>query len=551
MAFLKHLLPAWKRGIEDKRSTNAAILSALHGELSTAEKEAMKSKVLMSLDTSTGEWLDAYGRLFGVLRRDEEVDDSYRKRIIGYILLRRGTIPSIIEAIQNFLQDEDAQVEIYEPHNNIFYLNRSKLNGPDHLLGEYYTFAVIDIKISRPFSPAVMDVINEFKPAGVTVRLTYRPQPKTGEDELGYVELPLSNSEIGDNYSKIASMNGMNERIRGHLNLTEGVVFDKGNQFTLNESHLNSNDRLTGSFETINPSYNLASFSSNDLMFSTDDSIGDIAQRTIGVSADFYSKTGSLANGYAVQAVDSVQSNYLYLTMDLFTYLERNYPKQLRAVKPNGIYTKGTYLSMVDSPSVLYSVKATLPKTTAVPIAVQMLNFSSGEWEDVDEQDVYFSQVTKKVRITDLTDFVSDSGLVLTRLKTAALRNKQLPEAIDYSEVNKPLESIENLAFSGGSFDEDNPTLTVQGGSFDSPSTSTIISNSSEPVEPVEPYSLHIHFFELSFKKEIGVSETIVALYSEVRSTTITSDSASPTKRSFDGGSFTGTSTKTISGGEF
>ena len=173
MSFLKHLLPGWKTDLSDKTKPNAAILSAIEEEMKDAEAEAIGSKVLMSLSTSTGKWLDRYGLLFGVLRKDDELDDNYRERITSYIQLERGTIPAIKQAIANFLQITEADIDIYEPYENIFFLNKSKLNGPDHFLGHYYTVAVIDIRIAQEFPPELIGIIKEFKPAGVTVHLTY------------------------------------------------------------------------------------------------------------------------------------------------------------------------------------------------------------------------------------------------------------------------------------------------------------------------------------------------------------------------------------------
>jgi hypothetical protein len=172
MSFLKHLLPAWKTNLADKTRANAAILAAIDDEFKDSEAEAIGSKVLMALGTSTDEWLDKYGNLFGVVRKDDELDDDYRLRITNYILLERGTIPAIKKAVANFLQISEAAIEIYEPYENIFFLNSSTLNGDDHILGEYYTVAVIDIKMAQEFPPELIGILKDFKPAGVTVHFT-------------------------------------------------------------------------------------------------------------------------------------------------------------------------------------------------------------------------------------------------------------------------------------------------------------------------------------------------------------------------------------------
>lgn len=175
MSFLKHLMPTWKTSTDDKTKTNTAILSVLDTELNDSENDAVSTNVLMSLDTSTGEWLDTYGNLFGVLRQDNETDDSYRSRIKGYITLSRGTIPAIKSAIQNFLNDYSSYINIYEPFNNVFFLNSSHLNGADSFLGEYYTTAVIDCQFTNTFPITIADTINKFKAAGVSVKMTRFP----------------------------------------------------------------------------------------------------------------------------------------------------------------------------------------------------------------------------------------------------------------------------------------------------------------------------------------------------------------------------------------
>jgi hypothetical protein len=174
MSFLKYLLPAWKTNLDGNRA-NAAILKAIDQTLRDAEQDTIDNKIQMVLGSTSGEDLDKYGSLFGLYRKDNELDTPYRNRILGYITLERGTIPAIIEAIRVFLNDYNSSIYIYEPWQNVFYLNGSHLNGNDHLQGLYYTQAVIDIKFGIPVPDGVLDVVNDFKPAGVTVHLTYAP----------------------------------------------------------------------------------------------------------------------------------------------------------------------------------------------------------------------------------------------------------------------------------------------------------------------------------------------------------------------------------------
>lgn len=457
MAFLKHLLPAWKRGIEDKQKANAAILAAFDKELTVAEQEGLETKLLMSLDTASGEWLDSYGKLFGVIRRDSESDIKYRKRIVGYILLKRGTIPAITDAIREFLEDYDTHIEIYEPYKNIFYLNRSKLNGPDHMLGEYYTFAVIDIRLARTFPVGIIDLINEFKPAGVSVRLTYRPNAFGKGVEV--VELPLASSEVLKTNTQLTIMNGMNDRIRGHLNLTgrsRGDGDDSG-LFVLNSSRLNSTDRLAGSFSAANSTYNLASFTTQDVKFPTTAALTDVTAVTQGMSSDFYTRTGQVSDQYAAQRLKGTETSYLHSTFDVYTYFDLNYGPYLRERQPNGLYTKADYLALMENPSLQFFVKAETAVTNPSRYTLQLLNFRTNAWENIKVGDVSYSITGGKVSIVSLADFLSDKGFIFSRIKV-------------------------------------NPNAAVP------------------------EYDFHVHFIELGFKKEVAVRPTVPSLFSEVSS---------------------------------
>jgi hypothetical protein len=417
MSFLKHLFPTWKRGLEDKTKANAAILAAIDRELTDTEQATIQSKLLLSLDTSSGEWLDQYGNLFGVLRKDGEQDEDYRQRIINYVLLHRGTIPAIKDAIREFLQDYESEIEIYEPYTNVFMLNKSKLNGEDHLLGHYYTVAVIDIKFSRPFPAGIIDVINEFKPAGVTVHLTFRPN--------GYnPDAPIVGDGIPDDkrasqYLNLYTMAGLDDRIRGHLNLTarsrgEG---DESGLFILNSSKLNSTDRLAGSFSASNATYNIASYSTTDLVFTEETTTANVLEQTEPLSSDFYTKTGQLTDAYASQTVSGNEATYLYFTLDAAAFLQSEYPTYLRELQPSGVYTKETYLSLMEHPSVLFYAKAAVPPANPTTYQVQILNLSAGKWETLDTKQAHYKVVGGNTSVNNFSSSLSNSGLTFVRIK--------------------------------------------------------------------------------------------------------------------------------------
>lgn len=245
--FFKNIHPLLRRGKrkDEYDDSNFAVLNALNYELTQAEQETISSKIHSSLESATGEFLDAWGAWFGVYRKDGWTDEYYRKRIIRELLLKRGTVPAIIEALVDFLEDNEATVTIYEPWRNIFYTNKSDLNGEDHLMGYYYRFAIIDISIDRPFPPEIVEVIQSFKPAGVLfyIRLDTSTNPNTQVVDSPYVYLDVNNK------TEIEQWLGLKYDVRGNVNLNNQVrdVVDS-DFFITNDSALNGTDVLTGSF---------------------------------------------------------------------------------------------------------------------------------------------------------------------------------------------------------------------------------------------------------------------------------------------------------------
>ena len=246
--FMKHIHPLLRRerrqGLSD--DSNYAVLNALDNVLNEAEKDTIKSKIQSSLETATGEYLDHWGDWFGIYRAEGEDDEHYREHIIRHTLLPRGTIQSIIDAIKWFLDDNDANIEIYEPWKNIFYTNKSLLNGEDHLMGYYYRFAIIDITIDRPFPPEIRDIIWAFKPAGVLFYVGY----DSGLDITAeWVESPYENMTV-HNTQELDRLTGVGVNIKGNMKANDiNEEEEVKNIFHTNRSSLNGTDVLAGAFD--------------------------------------------------------------------------------------------------------------------------------------------------------------------------------------------------------------------------------------------------------------------------------------------------------------
>lgn len=268
--------------------TNFAVLNALNYELTQAEQETIASKIQSSLESATDTYLDTWGDWFGVYRKDGWDDEYYRARIIRELLLKRGTIPAIIDALVDFLNDNDAVIQIYEPWRNIFYTNKSKLNGDDHLMGYYYRFAIIDISIDRPFPPEIVEIIKAFKPAGVLfyLRLDTSLDKNKKTVESPYVYLDVTNK------TELEFLNGLYYDLRGNINLSDQRTQVVGNNiFHTNNSKLNGEDVLAGAFNHGRGYIHLASTTLLDYTPKATDSMSNLKTTLGEAGSDMYNQT--------------------------------------------------------------------------------------------------------------------------------------------------------------------------------------------------------------------------------------------------------------------
>lgn len=288
--FFRNIHPLLRRNKRPEKydDTNFAVLNALNYELTQAEQETIASKIQSSLESATDTYLDTWGDWFGVYRKDGWDDEYYRARIIRELLLKRGTIPAIIDALVDFLNDNDAVIQIYEPWRNIFYTNKSKLNGDDHLMGYYYRFAIIDISIDRPFPPEIVEIIKAFKPAGVLfyLRLDTSLAKNKTTVESPYVYLDVTNK------TELEFLNGLYYDLRGNINLSDQRTQVVGNNiFHTNNSKLNGEDVLAGAFDHGRGYIHLASTTLLDYTPKATDSMSNLKTTLGEAGSDMYNQT--------------------------------------------------------------------------------------------------------------------------------------------------------------------------------------------------------------------------------------------------------------------
>jgi len=240
--FWKNLHPLLRREENtDEGSANGAVLHAIAGALSDAEKELIPSKMQSSLNTASGSYLDYWGYWFGVLRKTNEDDDSYRYRIVQYLLLGRGTASSIIRGIKYALDDQSATITIFEPWQNIFYLDKSTMDSLYYMQGNYYRYSVITVNIDRPLDETIWLAIQAFKPAGVRISVEYNAT-------LSYLAEPTLLAKLDSQADSFLTLNYGNNNEDSVLTLglnAESQPYPDTNKFILDESLLNSTATLS------------------------------------------------------------------------------------------------------------------------------------------------------------------------------------------------------------------------------------------------------------------------------------------------------------------
>lgn len=359
--FFRNIHPLLRRNKRPEKydDTNFAVLNALNYELTQAEQETIASKIQSSLESATDTYLDTWGDWFGVYRKDGWDDEYYRARIIRELLLKRGTIPAIIDALVDFLNDNDAIVQIYEPWRNIFYTNKSKLNGDDHLMGYYYRFAIIDISIDRPFPPEIVEIIKAFKPAGVLfyLRLDTSLAKNKTTVESPYVYLDVTNK------TELEFLNGLYYDLRGNINLSDQRTQVVGNNiFHTNNSKLNGEDVLAGEFNHGRGYIHLASTTLLDYTPKATDSMSNLKTTLGEAGSDMYNQTkekdGRTASIQvpATKNVHTLYSNsldfgeYDYSTapnlMRTITFSDLSTTETPTGIVPKGVTDKGDYFEI-------------------------------------------------------------------------------------------------------------------------------------------------------------------------------------------------------------
>ena len=426
--FLKNLHPLLKRkkNPKDNKDPHYAIINMFSEELDNLEQETIDSKIQSSLGTATGKYLDIYGDWYGLVRKKNELDDTYRDRIIEYVLLRRGTHNSIIGAIKRFLEDEDVYVDIYEPFKNIFYTNKSHLNGEDHLMGNYYRFAIIDITIGKSFPLEIIDEINKFKPAGVKVYFTYDGSYDLGEDKIitpvFYKDYPKVTT-----YQDVDIFRGYGRILYGHLNLGIAKVKDITDVFKTNNSLINSLDVLSGSATVGREFYNYAYQTQSKYEPKTEDyvtTISSMLNQDTGeeLTKDFYTET-SIRNSIKPELVieGNNKPTNIHFNLDTIEYLRRKgiVVSNLGMSERELINYVSNYFGEV---SLDLDVQAMVSPSNPVSVKLSIYDFGSYSWVTVSKESLTLTEKNIGNKIGNLIDYLNDNLTIFIKLEVEPVK---------------------------------------------------------------------------------------------------------------------------------
>lgn len=426
--FLKNLHPLLKRkkNPKDNKDPHYAIINMFSEELDNLEQETIDSKIQSSLGTATGKYLDIYGDWYGLVRKKNELDDTYRDRIIEYVLLKRGTNNSIIGAIKRFLEDEDVYVDIYEPFKNIFYTNKSHLNGEDHLMGNYYRFAIIDITIGKSFPLEIIDEINKFKPAGVKVYFTYDGSYDLGEDKIitpvFYKDYPKVTT-----YQDVDIFRGYGRILYGHLNLGVAKVKDITDVFKTNNSLINSLDVLSGSATVGREFYNYAYQTQSKYVPKMRDyvtTISSMFNQATGeeLAKDFYTET-SIRDSIKPELVieGNNKTTNIHFNLDTIEYLRRKgiVVSNLGMSERELINYVSNYFGEV---SLDLDVQAMVSPSNPVSVKLCIYDFESYSWVTVSRETLTLAEKNIGNKIGNLVDYLNDNLTIFIKLEVEPVK---------------------------------------------------------------------------------------------------------------------------------
>ncbi len=144
------------------------LMDGYASEVRDAGQQVVQALRQMIITQAEGEWLDLFGTLYDVQRRQAEDDTAYQPRIPKEAFRLRESPIAIEEAV---FDATGKVIKIEEPWKNIFRLDGSTLSGPDKFQdGERVGYFLIQPTATQPIDWSdVLPIVERNRAAGIVV----------------------------------------------------------------------------------------------------------------------------------------------------------------------------------------------------------------------------------------------------------------------------------------------------------------------------------------------------------------------------------------------
>lgn len=142
------------------------LMASYAGVLREVSRQVVQALRQMIITQAEGEWLDLWGKLYGIQRRQGEGDTAYQPRIPKEAFRLRESPIAIEEAVKDIT---GKTIRIEEPWEDVFRLDTSVLSGPDRFPdGERIGYFFIQPTSAKPIDwTDVLPVIERNRAAGI------------------------------------------------------------------------------------------------------------------------------------------------------------------------------------------------------------------------------------------------------------------------------------------------------------------------------------------------------------------------------------------------
>lgn len=207
MNFLKFLPKKIKQYFSTVKtdSVHDAVLGTLVQVLENVEDAVVKLVLELHITTSTGLWLEEWGRWFGCYRKPGEIDETLRERILQALTSPKVTVLAIKQVVLDYLLSHGSKdittddVIIFEPYTLLkrFSSPTGELSSRFVFPSEFYRYNVIEVQVPGNLTEDLILKVKKVIAAGVLVNFVVIRPP--GEQDIvpeGHCDSVLVNTVV-------------------------------------------------------------------------------------------------------------------------------------------------------------------------------------------------------------------------------------------------------------------------------------------------------------------------------------------------------------------